>query len=274
MNMEGMDYETICMEVLRQAGEALKKASAIYHASELFVEKKAHGDWVTYADRMVEADLIQWLREKYPAHGIVSEETFVSEETLCREAECEYVWYIDPIDGTTNYIRANCDYSVSVGLKHQGKAVLGAVISQDEAYAAAGLKLILPESFGDSSDCLDDAIIGFSPRTAQWMLENGGDPLALMSAAGGYRYIGSSALELCRLACGRLDLYFSTNLKSWDYTGALAVLRAAGAKAAVCHVPETLVVAWREDTVLKQALQYFPKGTERFIIKAAEECSC
>jgi myo-inositol-1(or 4)-monophosphatase len=256
------------MEVVRQAGYALNKASSIYCPSELQIEKKGHGDWVTYADRMVEADLFRWLRDQYPEHGIFSEETLYPEE------DREFVWYIDPIDGTTNYIRSNSAYSISIGLRHQGKTVLGVVCGRDEVYAAAAGKCLLIEKYAAGAHALENALIGFSPRTAQWVKEKGGNPLGLMSAAGGYRYIGSSALELCRVACGRLDFYFSSSLKPWDYAGALAVLQAAGAKAAVWHAQETLVFAWREDKVLEQALVYLPKGIDEMIRTAMEACSC
>ncbi len=193
--------------------------------AELTVTLKGPQDLVTIADREVEALIRRRVAERFPSDAVLGEE----EGGVAAEA----IWVVDPIDGTTNFVRGLPHYCVSIAFVHRLKIELGVVTAPtlEETFAArAGAGATLNGQPIRASACtrLDQALLGWgsSRRTPmQPYLEALGK---LLSAGAEYRRVGSAALNLCQVACGRLDSFVEAQLSSWDVLAGVLLVREAG----------------------------------------------
>jgi myo-inositol-1(or 4)-monophosphatase len=212
--------------IARQAGEVLLEC----FSQHFQVDYKGVIDPVTEADRRSEELLLGYIHQHFPGDTIVAEE---SGET---SGNADRVWYIDPLDGTVNFVHGIPIYSVSIAVAENGVFRLGVVYdpSRDECFSAeagegAWLKRqpIHPASTAD----LDHALLvtGF-PYDIRTNPETNLDHyvhFALHSQ--GVRRLGSAALDLCYVACGRFDGYWELRLKPWDVAAGALIAREAGA---------------------------------------------
>jgi len=187
-------------------------------------------DLVTEADRASEAVIVAALTKAFPDHGILAE------EGGGKHAESEYVWLVDPLDGTTNFAHGYPQFSVSIALLHAGSMVVGVVydVMRDELFTAtrgAGARLNGRLIRVSSTPTLILSLLatGF-PYDRQTNPQNNlnqfGD--SLLHAQGVLR-VGSAALDLAAVAAGRLDGYWELKLKPWDLAaGAMLVTEAGG----------------------------------------------
>lgn len=222
----------MAVKAARQAGNIINRAS--YNLDLLTVTKKQHNDFVTEVDRLAEQAIIEILSKAYPMHGTLSEEAGQSWQQ--NENEPEYIWVIDPLDGTTNFIHGFPQYAVSIALMHN-KQTQQAVIydpTRDELFTAtrgAGAYLNNKRLRVAKENHIENALLstGFSFH------EDGGleTYLPIFSTmirnCAGLRRPGAAALDLAYVAAGRFDGFFEQGLKLWDIAaGSLLVTEAGG----------------------------------------------
>lgn len=195
------------------------------------IRLKGAQDWVTEADVAVERLLAAGLAEAFPQDGFVGEETGTARDGA-------FQWVVDPIDGTSNYARGGGRWCVSVGLLHEGEAVLGVIdapVMREVFVGVAGA------GGADACATLNGMPIRISRTTeaGRAMVECGWSPrvavadyVALCGKVAGagamLRAGGSGALGICDVAAGRLDAYLERHINLWDIAAGLAVLHGAG----------------------------------------------
>jgi myo-inositol-1(or 4)-monophosphatase len=220
----------IAIKAARAAGSIINRASM--DLDILKVNTKAPNDFVTEVDQAAEAIIIETLLTAYPGHGILAEES--GREYGAKSSE--YVWIIDPLDGTTNFIHGFPVYCVSIALAHRGvvqQAVVYDPTRNDLFYASKGRGAFLNDRRLRVSKRtrMSDALIstGFPYRKGDnfkrylKMFEE------VMMNCAGLRRPGAAALDLCYVAAGYCDAFFETGLLPWDIAaGSLMITEAGG----------------------------------------------
>lgn len=194
------------------------------------IMSKGFRDIVTDADFAADAAARKIIARAFPAHSILSEE----DKTPPRRAE--YVWMIDPLDGTTNYARQLPIFSVSIACTRRGQPLVGIVYDplRDECFFAergSGAFLNGTRMRASRVASLERAVIGFEFARAPAQRALGLKlltQLAMQSITG--RVGGSAALSLCYVAAGRLDTYMQLTLSPWDVAAGILIAREAGAR--------------------------------------------
>jgi myo-inositol-1(or 4)-monophosphatase len=208
------------------AAELLRAA----HGRDVAVEHKGVVDLVTEVDRRAEALIVPELRRAFPEH------TVRAEEGTEVDGAPEVVWYVDPIDGTTNYAHHLPIYAVSLGLEVAGEPVVGVVHAPElgwELWAARGRgAYINGERLHVSTvSTLSEALLatGF-PYDRRTALDNNiPEFAAIIRRCQGIRRMGVASLDCACVGCGMLDGYWEFKLKPWDVSaGALLVIEAGG----------------------------------------------
>jgi myo-inositol-1(or 4)-monophosphatase len=224
------DYMTIATEVALQSGAVLKE---FWGKIQEIHEKDYPGDLVTNADCKSEEVAIDLLQKHFPKHGILGEETGLSRQ------ESEYLWMIDPLDGTTNYAHQYPMFAVSIGLIYQGKAVLGVVYNpiQNEmfqAYQGAGATLNgQPIRVSKTSDLSQSLLAtGFAYDRRETQDNNYAEFCYFTHLTQGVRRAGAASLDLAYVAAGRLDGYWERGLKPWDMAAGMVLVQEAGGQIA------------------------------------------
>jgi myo-inositol-1(or 4)-monophosphatase len=218
------------IKAARSAGSIINRASL--DLDLLKVNTKSPNDFVTEVDHKAEAIVIETLLGAYPGHGIMAEESGSTHGAK----DSEYVWIIDPLDGTTNFIHGFPFYAVSIALAFRGQVQQAVVYDpsrNDLFYASKGRGAFLNDKRlrvskrTRLSDCLIST--GFPFRKGDnfkrylQMME------VIMPACAGLRRPGAAALDLCYMAAGYTDGFFETGLSPWDIAaGSLMVTEAGG----------------------------------------------
>jgi myo-inositol-1(or 4)-monophosphatase len=218
----------IAVKAARRAGQIINRASL--DLDRLLVSKKQHNDFVTEVDKASEAAIIETLRNAYPDHSILAEESGQDDR------ESDYQWIIDPLDGTTNFIHGFQYYCVSIALAHKGivtQAVVYDPTRNDLFTASRGRGAFLNDRRirVGRRDRLADALIGTGfPFREKDGLERYTELFSDMTlACAGLRRPGAAALDLANVAAGRMDGFFEQGLSAWDVAaGALLVTEAGG----------------------------------------------
>jgi len=218
----------IAVRAARRAGSIINRATL--DGSALQVRSKRANDFVTRVDGAAEEAVIDIVRKAYPDHGFIAEES--GEST----PDAEYLWIIDPLDGTTNFIHGFPQYAVSIAVQHRG-ALTHAVVydpAKNELFTASqGRGAFLNDRRIRVSKCLklDDALVGTGfPFKELGRLDLYMKQLrTFMSKSSGVRRAGAAALDLAYVACGRLDAFWELGLAPWDMAaGALLIQEAGG----------------------------------------------
>lgn len=196
------------------------------------IDYKGAFNIVTDVDRASERLILEVLTSEFPDFGILAE------EGGAQAAAGSQRWLVDPLDGTTNYTHAYPFFSVSIGLEQRGRLLLGVVYNpiSDELFWAQdgkGAWLGAQQIHVSSIDSLATSLLatGFTPGTKEALAgENNMRQFAALTASShGVRRDGSAALDLCFVACGRLDGFWEMKLSPWDTAaGSLIVLEAGG----------------------------------------------
>jgi len=190
--------------------------------------KEGHANFVTTADGAAQNLLVSLLTPLIPdAH-------FFAEEEEDHTLKSGYPWIIDPIDGTTNFIRGTAASVISIALWFEGEIVAGVVYDpyRKELFSASkGNGAFLNGSpIHTIHRPVEESIIyfGTSPYYRHLLPTTMRTAEALFTAGGDLRRSGSAAMELCYLACGRYDAYFEATLSPWDYAAGTVILKEAG----------------------------------------------
>lgn len=223
-----MDLEFI----KRIATEAAQEAGGVirfFHGNLKDVRKKGAIDLVTEADIASEKVIIDTIRGAFPDHGVLAEE---SGET---KGDNRFQWIIDPLDGTTNFSHQLDFFAVSIAFALEGVPRVGVVFNPMsgecfEATAGQGATLngqpIRVSTRGQMEECL--LVTGFPYNFKEMMPSLMARFGKCLSASQGVRRLGSAALDLCFVACGRFDGFWEQNLNSWDTAAGMLVLQEAG----------------------------------------------
>jgi myo-inositol-1(or 4)-monophosphatase len=216
----------IAVKAARAAGKIINRASMDLDLVK--VGTKGPNDFVTEADQAAEAAIIEVLKQAYPDHAILAEESGSS-------GDSDYVWIIDPIDGTSNFIHGYPCYAVSIALQVRGQMTQALVydpVNNDLYTATRGEGAYLNNKRIRVSKRLKlaESLMGVSYSTSQLDPEEQTRRLiALNATSAGIRRSGSAVMDLAYLACGRLDAYIARGLQPWDIAaGALLVQEAGG----------------------------------------------
>ncbi len=218
---------------LAAATEAVLRAGAIQKAKygqAIEIEHKGVIDLVTEVDRACEATILEAVRSRFPDHDIVTE------ETLLARSGSRFLWFIDPLDGTTNFAHGYPFFCASVALTVDGEIVAGAVYDpiKEELFTAergAGAHLNGRRlRTSTSRDLLQSMLVTGFPYDVRDNLES---KLRLfhrfMGEARAIRRDGAAALDLCYVAAGRVDGFWEERLQPWDMmAGALMIEEAGG----------------------------------------------
>lgn len=189
-------------------------------------------DLVTSVDRAAERKIVELLQLNYPDHSILAEE-----ETDRRGARNDYMWIIDPLDGSTNFAHGYPQFCVSIALQFAGETVLGVVhdpIREEWFRAIRGQGATLNDSpiRVSAINELDKSLLatGFpydQRENADYYLSYF---KAFMTRSQGIRRNGAAALDLCYIACGRIDGFWELKLKPWDTAAGALIVSEAGGK--------------------------------------------
>jgi len=232
-----------CLEAAVTAAHAAAAIlqSHAHHRSDLIISKKQRNDLVSQADHDAEAVIIEILHERTPDMGIVAEETGGQPSGAAS-------WYIDPLDGTTNFLHGVPHYAVSIALvAHAGTTITGdqvlphdtpviAVIYdpvREEMFTAMyGVGAWLNETRIHCSDAEDlaEALLATGFPFRDFSFENQYTPTLHHAThhSRGVRRLGSAALDLAWVACGRFDGYWEMGLAPWDVAAGTLLVREAG----------------------------------------------
>ena len=196
------------------------------------IEKGRPGDLVTEADKASEAVILEILRRHFPSHAILAEESGKLGNT-----ESEFLWAIDPLDGTTNYAHQYPFFAASIGLLIAGVPQIGVIFDpfHDELFRAAiGLgatrnrcRIKVSETAQLSKSLL---VTGFAYDRRETTDNNYAEFCHLTHLTQGVRRRGSAALDLAHVACGRLDGYWERGIAPWDIAAGVVLLEEAGGK--------------------------------------------
>ena len=219
----------IGMRAARRAGDLIVKS--LSRLDSLKIDSKGRNDFVSEIDRKSEADIIATIRRSYPQHAILAEESG-------RSGENEYVWIIDPLDGTTNFLHGFPVFAVSIAVEHRGKLQHAVVYDpmRQEFFTA---------SRGDGAQLEGKRIRVSAQRGLEGSLIGTGLPFRagvayvdeylamlklIMSTAAGVRRPGAAALDLAYVAAGRLDGFWEFGLQPWDTAAGTLLIQEAGGR--------------------------------------------
>jgi myo-inositol-1(or 4)-monophosphatase len=226
-------------DLLRVALAAARRASAIHAANLGRVRpdqwsEKGLADFVSYVDVESEAAIVETVHATFPDHVILAEEAFTAETAeLAREAE--WLWIIDPLDGTTNFLHRYPAYCASVAVAHHGVLLAGAVVSsatREEwtALAGGGARLNEQRISVSQQTELRPALIGtgFPFRHHALIADYLVQFEAVLRHTAGVRRAGAAALDLCHVATGYFDGFWELWLAPWDIAAGALIIREAG----------------------------------------------
>jgi myo-inositol-1(or 4)-monophosphatase len=220
--------EQVC-ELSKQVGVFIDTEAKTFSYDK--VEEKSLNQLVSYVDKTAEQKLVAGLSTIFPEAGFITEEQTIATE------EKEYMWVIDPLDGTTNFIHQIPVYSISIGLLRNNKPVMGIVyeINRNELfYAWEGSKAYLngKEITVKQNTELSKSLLatGFPYYDFEGMTGYLNTLQYFMRHTQGMRRMGSAAVDLAYVACGRFDGYFEYGLSPWDVAGGLFIVQQAGGK--------------------------------------------
>ncbi len=223
-------------EFLEAAVEIAREAGAILMAHRgVRFELKGEYDLVTAADRASELLVVERLHSRFPQHGIVAEEGGAA------EMKSEYRWFVDPLDGTTNFAHGFPMWNVTLALACRGEVISGVVFDpvRDEMFTAergSGAWLNGSRIHVAPAAILEDALVatGFPSRRRHQNI-NVHFYYQLAMITHGVRRAGSAALDLAYTACGRLDGFWEFGLNPWDMAAGTLLVEEAGGRVSGMH---------------------------------------
>ena len=218
---------TIAIRAARSAGDQILRA--VDNAGQLKITHKGKNDFASEIDRKAENEIIHIIHKAYPDHGILAE------ESGAHAGSSNYVWIIDPLDGTTNFLHGFPQFAVSIALKHKGIIEVGVVFDplRDELFTAergGGAKLNNRRLRVTQQTSLTGSLLGtgFPFKKQQHLEAYLGMFRTLFADSAGIRRAGAAALDLAYVAAGRLDGYWEIGLDEWDMAAGVLLVKEAG----------------------------------------------
>lgn len=225
-----MDLSVLAKKVViltKGVGEFIRGESQIFDREH--IEYKGLHDMVSYVDKTAERDLVRGLSSILPGAG------FITEEQTTTVLSANYNWIIDPLDGTTNFIHGVPSFCISIALQYKDELVLGIVyeINRNECFTAwqnGGAYLNGKRISVSNAQAVENTLLatGFPFYEFSKMEKYLNLLQMLMRKCHGLRRIGSAALDLAYVACGRFDGYFEFNINSYDIAAGMVLVREAG----------------------------------------------
>jgi myo-inositol-1(or 4)-monophosphatase len=220
------DFLGAMTEIAREAGAILMD----YFRQRVKIEYKGDVDLVTVADRRSEELIVRRIRERWPRHNILGEEGTRSEQGS------DYRWYVDPLDGTTNFAHSYPVFCVSMAVEYREERIAGVIYdpTRDELFSAEkgsgaflnGQPAVLSKT-ANLAECL--IATGF-PSHKRHKNPNIYFYHQLTLRTHGVRRAGSAALDLANVACGRFDGFWEFNLNPWDTAAGVLLVEEAGGR--------------------------------------------
>lgn len=217
-------YLDACLEIAREAGALLSD----FAQRRIGFELKGDFDLVTAADRASEKLVVERIRARFPEHSIVAE------EGGGHEGSSEYCWYVDPLDGTTNFAHGFPMYNVTLAVERDGEMLAGAIFDpiREEMFSAergSGAYLNEGRIHVSAVAKIADSLVatGFPSRKRHENV-NVHFYYQLAMLTHGVRRAGSAALDLAYVACGRLEAFWEFGLNPWDMAAGLLIVKEAG----------------------------------------------
>jgi myo-inositol-1(or 4)-monophosphatase len=219
------DFLTPMQDLAREAGALLMS-----FFGKVAIEYKGDVDLVTEADRGSEKLIVERIRRQWPDHDLIGE------EGSRRETGSDYRWYVDPLDGTTNFAHGFPVFCVSMALEHRGERIAGVVYdpTRNEMFAAekgGGSRLNSAPIHVSKTARLAESLVatGF-PSHKRHKNPNIHLYHQITLRSHGVRRAGSAAIDLCYVASGRFDAFWEFNLNSWDTAAGVLLVQEAGGK--------------------------------------------
>lgn len=231
------DFEELRRLAVDVAVEAAEIVAGHHGTARGIAKKSSRTDLVTALDREAESLITARLADARPLDGMVGE------EGAARRGSSGITWFIDPIDGTTNFVYGHPGYAVSVAAADGDGAVAGAVADpshRDVFSAARGCgalrndRPVAPSATRDLAEAL--IATGFGYDAAE-RARQGRVVAHLLARVSDIRRMGSAALDLCSVACGRVDGYYEWGLRPWDHAAGALIASEAGAVTSVPPLP-------------------------------------
>lgn len=229
MNLQAIEKDVI--EITREVAEFIRIEGASFDRARI-EQKEGFNNLVSYVDKEAERKLVTALRKIVPQAGYITEEG-----TVEQSKKHEYNWIIDPLDGTTNFLHGLPIFAISIALTQGDKTTLGVVhhVIRNECFHAIE---------GQSAYCNNDEIHVSPLETLSESLLATGFPYYhfekqnvyldiikdFLEKSHGIRRLGSAAIDLAYVACGRLEGFFEYNLNAWDVAAGAFIVQQAGGK--------------------------------------------
>jgi len=227
-----MNYKEICEQTIglvKNTATLIREEKKNFSTNQIVI--KGNNDFVTHIDKASEEHLVKGLSKILPGSGFITEEGTASYEN------CDHIWIIDPIDGTTNFIHGAPPYCISIALHRNDEPVIGVVyeLTGDECfYAYQGGKAYLNGKEIHVSPTLkvkDSLIATGFPYTDFGRMASFMKTLDyFFHNSHGVRRLGSAAADLAYVACGRYDSFYEYNLSPWDVAAGAYIVQQAGGK--------------------------------------------
>jgi len=221
--MSQPDFLSPMQELAREAGDLLMS-----YFGKVAIEYKGDADLVTKADRTSEKLIVERIRRRWPDHDLIGEEGSRT------ETGSDYRWFVDPLDGTTNFAHGYPVFCVSLALEYKKQRIAGVIFdpNRNEMFAAekgGGARINGASIHVSSTPRLQESLVatGF-PSHKRHKNPNIHFYHQLTLRSHGVRRAGSAALDLCYVACGRYDAFWEFNLNSWDTAAGVLIVEEAG----------------------------------------------
>ena len=226
-----MSFLQTAVEIARESGALL----ANYFERRIGYQLKGDYDLVTEADRASENLVIERLRNHFPSHSIIGE------ETGSHEGSSAYRWYVDPLDGTTNFAHGFPVFNVTLALERAGELICGVIYdpTRDEMFSTergSGAFLNNRRIRVSGVALLEESLVatGFPSRRRHQSV-NVYFYHQLAMASHGVRRAGAAAIDLAYVACGRLDAFWEFGLNPWDMAAGVLLVEEAGGRISTMH---------------------------------------
>lgn len=223
------NYMDVAILAAKEAGKIHKK----YFSTDLAIKtKKTSFDLVTVADIEAEKKIVSVIRDNFSNHN------FLGEEAKYKKTDSEYTWIIDPLDGTNNFAYRLPIFSCSIALVKDNRPIAGVVYdpTRDELFSAEegkGARLNNQELSVTAAKTLKQSLLitGFYYNRGEDMFENLEKiKRFFLEHIIGLRRLGSAALDLCYVACGRASGFWEFELNPWDFAAGILIVKEAGGK--------------------------------------------